>query len=98
MDGAAPTQIFRHVVLPQLLPTIAVLALLRFIWTFNNFDDIYLLTGGAAGTEVISVRVFDYLVSRGDIGAASAQALVLATVLMVLVTVYYRFAAKDEVA
>jgi multiple sugar transport system permease protein len=97
VDGAVPTQIFRHVVWPQLLPTIAVLALLRFIWTFNNFDDIYLLTGGAAGTEVISVRVFDYLVSRGDIGAASAQALVLAAILMVLVTVYYRFAAKDEV-
>jgi multiple sugar transport system permease protein len=72
--------------------------LLRFIWTFNNFDDIYLLTGGAAGTEVISVRVFEFLVSRGDIGAASAQALVLATVLLVLVSVYYRFAAKDEVA
>jgi multiple sugar transport system permease protein len=47
---------------------------------------------------VISVRVFDFLVSRGDIGAASAQALVLATVLIVLVTVYYRFAAKEEVA
>jgi multiple sugar transport system permease protein len=97
MDGATPTQVFRHILLPQLMPTIAVLALLRFIWTFNNFDDIYLLTGGAAGTEVISVRVFDYLVSRGDIGAASAQALVLAAVLMVLVTVYYRFTAKDEV-
>jgi len=98
VDGATPTQVFRHITLPQLLPTIAVLALLRFIWTFNNFDDIYLLTGGGAGTEVISVRVFDYLVSRGDIGAASAQALVLAVVLLVLVTVYFRFAAKDEVA
>ncbi|WP_369133959.1 carbohydrate ABC transporter permease [Modestobacter sp. I12A-02662] len=97
MDGATPTQVFRHITLPQLLPTIAVLALLRFIWTFNNFDDIYLLTGGGAGTEVISVRVFDFLVSRGDIGAASAQALVLASVLLVLVTVYYRFAAKEEV-
>jgi multiple sugar transport system permease protein len=98
VDGATPTQLFRHIVWPQLLPTIAVLALLRFIWTFNNFDDIYLLTGGGAGTEVISVRVFDYLVSRGDIGAASAQALVLASVLVVLVAVYLRFAAKDEVA
>jgi multiple sugar transport system permease protein len=47
---------------------------------------------------VISVRVFDYLVSRGDIGAASAQALVLASVLLVLVAVYLRYAAKDEVA
>jgi multiple sugar transport system permease protein len=47
---------------------------------------------------VISVRVFEYLISRGDIGAASAQALVLASVLLVLVSVYYRFAAKDEAA
>ncbi len=98
VDGATPTQVFRHITLAQLLPTIAVLSLLRFIWTFNNFDDIYLLTGGGAGTEVISVRVFDFLISRGDIGAASAQALVLASVLLVLVSVYYRFAAKDEVA
>ena len=43
-----------YVVLPQLLPTIAVLSVLRFIWTFNNFDDIYLLTGGGAGTEVVA--------------------------------------------
>ena len=98
VDGATPTQRFRHIVLPQLMPTIAVLALLRFIWTFNNFDDIYLLTGGGSGTEVASVRVFNYLTARGDIGAASAQALVLAAVLIVLVAIYFRFAAREEVA
>ena len=80
------------------MPTIAVLALLRFIWTFNNFDDIYLLTGGGSGTEVVSVRVYNYLVARGDIGAASAQALVLAAILIVLVTIYLRFAAREEVS
>ena len=74
VDGAAPTQRFRYIVLPQLLPTIAVLTVLRFIWTFNNFDDIYLLTGGGAGTQVVAVRVYDYLINRGDIGAAAAQA------------------------
>ena len=98
VDGATPTQQFRHILLPQLMPTIAVLALLRFIWTFNNFDDIWLLTGGGAGTQVVSVRVFNYLIARGDIGAASAQALVLALVLIVLVTVYLRFAAREEQA
>jgi multiple sugar transport system permease protein len=98
VDGATPTQRFRHVLLPQLMPTIAVLSLLRFIWTFNNFDDIYLLTGGGSGTEVVSVRVFNQLVARGDIGAASAQALVLAAVLVVLVAIYFRFAAREEVA
>ena len=98
VDGATLTQRFRHIVLPQLMPTIAVLALLRFIWTFNNFDDIYLLTGGGAGTEVVSIRVFNYLIARGDIGAASAQALVLAVILIVLVTVYFRFAAREDVS
>lgn len=98
VDGATLTQRFRYILLPQLMPTIAVLALLRFIWTFNNFDDIYLLTGGGSGTEVVSVRVYNYLVARGDIGAASAQALVLAVILIVLVTVYLRFAAREEVS
>ena len=96
LDGATITQRFRHIVLPQLAPTIAVLAVLRFIWTFNNFDDIYLLTGGGAGTQVVSVRVFDYLTARGDIGAAAAQALVLAVILAVIVTVYLRFFSRSE--
>jgi multiple sugar transport system permease protein len=99
VDGATPSQRFRHIVLPQLLPTIAVLTVLRFIWTFNNFDDIYLLTGGGSGTQVVAVRVYDYLINRGDIGAAAAQALVLAAILAVLVTVYLKlFGRSEEVA
>ena len=91
IDGATPTQRFRHVIWPQLLPVVALLTVLRFIFTFNEFDDIYLLTGGGAGTEVISVRVYDLLTARGDIGAASAQALVLSLVLVVLLGIYFRF-------
>ncbi|WRH26320.1 ABC transporter permease subunit [Arthrobacter sp. JZ12] len=96
VDGATPTQRFRHILLPQLLPTIAVLSVLRFIWTFNSFDDIYLLTGGGAGTEVVAVRVYNFLTARGDIGAASAQALVLAAILAVLVGIYLKFFARKE--
>ena len=70
---------------------IALLAVLRFIFTFNEFDDIYLLTGGGAGTEVVSVRVYYLLTARGDVGAASAQALVLALILVVLLVLYFRF-------
>jgi multiple sugar transport system permease protein len=97
IDGATPLQRFRYIVLPQLLPTIAVLSVLRFIWTFNNFDDIYLLTGGAAGTEVVSVAVFQSLTARGDIGGAAAQALVLAAVLAALIGLYLRrFRTREE--
>ncbi|WP_110587972.1 carbohydrate ABC transporter permease [Microbacterium suaedae] len=96
VDGATPTQRFFHILLPQLVPTIAVLSVLRFIWTFNNFDDIYLLTGGGAGTEVVSVRVFNYLTARGDIGAAAAQALILAAILGILVWAYLKLFGREE--
>ncbi|HEY8371418.1 MAG TPA: sugar ABC transporter permease [Pseudonocardiaceae bacterium] len=94
VDGATPTQRFRHVLLPQLMPVIALLVVLRFIMTFNKFDDVYLLTGGGAGTDVVSVRVYDFLTARYDVGAAAAQALVLALVLVALLGIYFRFFAR----
>jgi multiple sugar transport system permease protein len=96
VDGASVWQRFRYVTLPQLMPVIAVLAVLRFIFTFNKFDDVYLLTGGGAGTEVISVRVYQFLTARKDVGLAAAQAVVLAIVLVVLIVVYLRLAGRRE--
>jgi multiple sugar transport system permease protein len=94
VDGATVTQRFRHILLPQLMPVIALLSVLRFIMTFNKFDDVYLLTGGDSGTDVVSVRVYDFLTASYDVGAAAAQALVLAVILMVLLGVYFVFFAK----
>lgn len=88
VDGATPSQRFRYIILPQLWPVLSVLTVLRFIFTFNKFDDIYLLTGGGAGTEVVSVLVYNYLTARFDVGAAAAQALVLAVVLVIFIAVY----------
>jgi multiple sugar transport system permease protein len=88
MDGATPLQSFRHVLLPQLLPVISLLVVLRTIWTFNEFDDVFLLTGGAAGTQVASVRVYELLTVQRNVGAAAAQSVVLAAVLVVLLVVY----------
>jgi multiple sugar transport system permease protein len=96
VDGASPTQRFRYILLPQLMGVIALLTVLRFIWTFNEFDDIYLLTGGGGGTEVVSVGIFNYLTGRGDIGAAAALSLVLATTLSVLLYIYFRRQARAE--
>jgi multiple sugar transport system permease protein len=88
IDGATPSQRFRHILLPQLMPVLAVLVVLRTIWTFNEFDDIFLLTGGAAGTEVVSIRVYELLTVQRNVGAAAAQSLFLAGVLAVLLGLY----------
>ena len=98
MDGASPFQRFRYVLLPQLSGVIALLAVLRFIWTFNEFDDIYLLTGGGAGTEVVSVGIYNRLTGRGDIGSAAALSLVLAGLLAIFLFLYFRYFAKNNEA
>lgn len=94
VDGATPTQSFRHIVLPQLMPVIALLSMLRLIMNFNKFDDVYLLTGGNAGTEVSAVRVFNVLVGNSDIGGAAANALILSVILGVALFIYVKFFAN----
>jgi multiple sugar transport system permease protein len=96
VDGASPSQRFRYILLPQLSGVIALLAVLRFIWTFNEFDDVYLLTGGGAGTEVVSIGIFNQLIGRGNIGAAAALSLVLAALLCVLLVIYFRRTSRGE--
>jgi len=91
VDGATPTQIFRYILLPQLAGVIALIAVLRFIFTFNAFDEIYLLTGGGAGTEVLATQVYSFLQARNDVGASAAVAMFMAAVLAVLLLVYLKF-------
>ena len=91
VDGATPTQIFRHILLPQLAGVIALIAVLRFIWTFNAFDEIYLLTGGGSGTQVLATQVYTFLQARNDVGGSAAVAMFMAAVLAVLLVVYLRF-------
>ncbi len=96
VDGATISQRFVYVTLPQLRPVLAVLFLLRFIFTFNKFDDVFLLTGGAAGTQVVSTKVIDWLLGRADVGSAAALSLVLAGFLVLFVIVYFAIGAGKD--
>jgi multiple sugar transport system permease protein len=99
VDGATPTQTFRYIILPQLMPVIAVLAALRFIFTFNEFDEVYLLTGGGAGTQVLATQVYAFLSARNDVGASAAVAMFMAACLVVMLFFYMRlFGRRGEEA
>jgi len=95
VDGASPFQRFRHVTLPQLLVVLVNLFLFRFIWTFNKFDDIFLLTRGEAGTGVLTIKVYDYAFGQFNIGAGSAVAMILFIVLAILLMLYVRFIVRE---
>jgi len=96
MDGATPLQKFRYITLPQLLGILLILFMLRFIWTFNKFDDIFLLTGGAAGTRTLTVNVYEQGFALADIGAGAAAAVITFVVLAVFMAAYFAFTPKQE--
>jgi multiple sugar transport system permease protein len=82
VDGAGPFAQFWYITLPNLAGILAVLFLLRFMFLINKFEDIFLLTGGAAGTKNLPVMIYDEAFARSDIGAGSAVAMVLFLVLL----------------
>lgn len=96
MDGASPFQKFWYLSLPQLLGILSVLFLLRFIWTFNKFDDIFLLTGGNAGTRTLTVNVYEQAFAVSNIGAGAAVAVVIFLVLLVFSVLFLRYASREE--
>ena len=90
IDGANPRQIFRQITLPLLLQILSPLLIASFAFNFNNFNLIYLLTGGGpraeldgelAGATDILIS-FTYKIAFGnanvqDLGLASAISLVI---------------------
>jgi multiple sugar transport system permease protein len=97
MDGAGPLQRFWHITLPQLKTAISILFLLRFIWTFYKFDDIFLLNGGTSGTTVLSILIYRWLFARRNIGIAAAIGVLLAGLLVLLAAGFQRWiASRDE--
>jgi len=96
MDGASPFQKFWYLSIPQLLGILSVLFLLRFIWTFNKFDDIFLLTGGNAGTRTLTVNVYEQAFAVGNIGAGAAVAVVIFFCLILFSFVFFRYISREE--
>ncbi|MEO0670984.1 MAG: sugar ABC transporter permease [Pseudomonadota bacterium] len=96
VDGATPLQQFYYLSLPQLVGILSILFLLRFIWTFNKFDDIFLLTGGAAGTRTLTVDVYEQAFAVSNLGAGAAVAVVVFFVLLLFALLFFRFSPKDQ--
>lgn len=88
IDGANTIKSFRYITLPLILSVILVATLISTIWTINDFETIYLLTGGGPGqsTFTIPISTFRYAFdpAMGHIGRACASALTTVPVLVIL--------------
>ena len=88
VDGANPWAKFLYITLPELRYVLGAIFLLRLMWTFNKFDDIFLLTGGGFGTKVLPVLTYEFSFRLFDFGRGAATAMILLVILMVFMIIY----------
>jgi multiple sugar transport system permease protein len=88
IDGASSWQMFLYITLPLLRPYIMVALLLRTIFEFRAFDNIYVLTSGGPANATMTLSMFTYLASfvRFDLslGAAASWLMLLMSMLLCL--------------
>jgi multiple sugar transport system permease protein len=97
VDGASPWQRFVHVTLPGLRHVMTVTVTLSSIWTFNNFDLIWLLTQGGPGDATAPYVLVAYTkaILQLQYGAGAAVTLVMLPVVGALVFVLVRLLRRD---
>lgn len=98
IDGASPLQSFVHITLPHIRVVVGLLVVLRTIWVFNNFDTIYLITGGGPANLTATVPIYAYNVGWGlkQLGVSSAVTVLLLIFLLMVCMVYFKILDKWE--
>ncbi|MEV4223025.1 MULTISPECIES: carbohydrate ABC transporter permease [unclassified Nonomuraea] len=98
IDGATGWEVFRHVTLPLLGPTIRISVFLSVIYTIQLFDLVWILTEGgpAHSTETLAVTMFDIGFGRSQVGYASAISVVMFVLSLVFALGYQRFVMRRD--
>tara|TARA_Y100001970_G_scaffold41067_1_gene50646 strand:+ start:48 stop:1307 length:1260 start_codon:yes stop_codon:yes gene_type:complete len=94
VDGAGPLKKFTYITLPQITAIISILFMIRFIWNFNKFEDIFLLTGGASGTRTLPINVYQQGFAISNIGMGSAVSIVIVMLLIIFMIIYFKLIGK----
>jgi multiple sugar transport system permease protein len=92
IDGAGFFRSFIAITIPMLKPVTAISTVLMFIWTFNNFENIYLLTRGGPLNATFVLPILSYYTAfyRTQLGYASAISTMMLVVLLFLAMLYMR--------
>jgi multiple sugar transport system permease protein len=98
LDGASSFQVFRYITLPWLMPVIIIALLLRTIWTFNEYEMVYLFASGGPlfGTTTLPVLVQHLAFVKQEIGQAAATSTIMVMTLLILAWGYFWAYARAE--
>ncbi len=99
IDGADRWRSFLHVTIPQISGVISTVVLLSFIWNFQHFETIYVMTSGGPShaTTTFAIAVYQAAFQSFDLGEAGAIGIVWMALLSVVVVVYLKYTVREEV-
>jgi multiple sugar transport system permease protein len=98
IDGASTLALFTDITLPQLRNVLFVVVLLRTIWMFNNFEVVYLLTGGGPlrATMTLPILVYEEAFGSFRMGQGAAVAVTMFLFLLIVLSIYFRLFRRAE--
>ena len=84
IDGAGYWKKLRYITLPAIRSVTVMATTLQFIWNFNNFEPIWLLTSGGPNeaTQTLAVQIYEEAFVKNRIGYAAAIAVVVLIFMM----------------
>lgn len=100
IDGAGSKAKFLHITLPLIKYVIIVTVSLSLIWTFEEFETIYLLTRGGPGdrTTTIPILIYQFAFGAGNVGYSSTIAVLALPILLIILYNASRMLARGEVS
>ncbi|WP_197081175.1 carbohydrate ABC transporter permease [Gordoniibacillus kamchatkensis] len=98
VDGANKMQRIMRITIPQILPALALCTVFITIWTFNSFENIWLMTEGGPlnSSETMTTFVYHNAFQSFDLGMGSSSAMVMFAMLLVVIICYARYVSKQE--
>jgi len=90
VDGASWLQVLVKVILPNMKPAIMVAVLFRTLDAFRIFDNIFIMTGGANGTNSLSGLIYRQTIDRTEIGLGSALSVILFLCVLAIAALFVR--------
>jgi len=98
MDGAGIWARFRHITIPNLKPVLAAIISLTFMWNFNTFGIVWVLTQGGPGgmTRLPMLAAYEEGFRYGYIGYAAAIGNVMVIILSLILFFYIRVQLRER--
>jgi ABC-type sugar transport system permease subunit len=98
VDGASPWQKFWHITIPGVRTVLIIITMLSTIWTFNDFQIVYIMTGGgpAFATHLFATYTYQVGLTGSRLGYAVAVSTILTPALLVMILALSPLILREE--